>query len=130
MSDSTKNFAIRAAVIVAAIAVIAYVAALYQGMAVIPESVQTQFWIIVMGLLIAGASTISARISNRNAQQTQDKVDEKVDEAVTEIKATITNGGGDVIAHKTVSALAPLILDGERRKHDEPNGERRRQSDS
>lgn len=128
MSDSTKNFAIRAAVIVAAIAVIAYVAALYQGMAVIPESVQTQFWIIVMGLLIAGASTISARISNRNAQQTQDKVDD----AVIEIKRTIADGGGDVIAHKTVSALAPLILDGERRKETKPppDGDERRQSDS
>lgn len=96
---------------------------------------QNTITLMLLGIVNAAGLFVVAwfqkKTSDLSRRQNQAAIQQSVHEAKEEIKETLKNGGGDAIAQKTASAIAPLILEGDRR-NDIPNdtGERRRVSDA
>lgn len=117
MDNSTKQFLIRLASLVAAGLISFYAFALFDGRAVFPIELQSgvvTFLLVV--LAVAGpavAGLISTRASNRNsninAQETQHMVQAATKQATQQIKDYHENGGGDKLAAKVVAQVEPLI---------------------
>jgi hypothetical protein len=132
MDEKTKGFVIRAvtigAVIAALFGVFVYINALWEGKTVFPEQLSSA----IIGLLVFAISSASVWLHSRNSAKTQQTVRDAREEIKHEIKHTLENSGGDAVAEKVKTALAPAVRTGNRR-HRFPlddTGERRRYDDT
>lgn len=127
MDDKTRGFVIRAVTVTACIAlafgVFVYINALWEGRTVFPEQLANA----ITFLLVAAVSSASVWLHSRNSARTR----QVVRDSKEEIKRTMVDGGGEIIAAKVAEKVAPMIHEGERRHPAIPNdtGERRRGTD-
>lgn len=105
MSDRTKQILIVLAGITAAILVILFAIALYQGTATVPGEVQAAAWGLLIAAIGAGSVYLNTRSnaatrqnSDRNAQETQAKIET--------LHSTVA-AQADVVAAKVAEAVTP-----------------------
>lgn len=109
MNDRTRQTLIIIAAIVAAVLVLLFAFALYQGIATVPGEVQAAAWGLLIAAIGAGSVYLNTRSnaatranSDRNAQETQAKVDE--------LHSTVQQQA-DVVAAKVAEVTAQPTLE-------------------
>lgn len=100
------------------------------GRVTVSPTTQNTIVLMLLGIATVATQFVTAWFQKRTSDLNRQQNQAALHDAKEEIKDTMKNGGGDAIASKTATAIAPLILGEERRTEGPPDtGERRRGTD-